>query len=188
MIEEGYASLSMRAIATKSGLKVGNLTYYYASKAELLADLVDAVILGYVGWWDEVLADETLTAEQQFVTILTFILEDLGSPETTGFFPELWALANHDKKAGDMMGYLYQHEHDMLVELISRLNPSLDVEDKKILAVHILASIEGHTVFVGYRKKWSRYATPVSNMMINSYLDLVKTATHDAIHAMPAAH
>ncbi|MEX0299207.1 MAG: TetR/AcrR family transcriptional regulator [Kordiimonas sp.] len=184
VIEEGYAGLSMRAIATRSGIKIGNLTYYYASKTELLADLVDAVIQSYVGWWDEVMADDTLSPEQQFVTILTFILEDLGAPETTGFFPELWALANHEKNASEAMGYLYQLEHDMLVEMIGRLNPSLGLEDRKILAVHILASIEGHTVFIGYRKKWTQYAKPVSNILIHSYLSLIRSLTHEEIHTL----
>lgn len=182
VVEEGYPSLSMRAIAARCDMKVGNLTYYYASKTELLGDLVDAVIQGYVGWWDEVMADTSLSVDQQFLTILSFIMEDLTAPETTGFFPELWARANHEKFAAEAMDYLYQLEHDMLVEMIGRVNPNLELEDKKILAVHMLSSMEGHTVFIGHRKKWNRYAQQTANIVVRNYLTLAKTITHEEIH------
>jgi len=184
LIEEGYASLSMRKIAARCKMTVGNLSYYYSSKTDLLSDLTTAVLQEYSGWWDDVMADESLTHEEQFVAILSFIMKDLTTPETTSFFPELWTLANHETFAIDAVDYIYQQEHDMLVEMVSRLNPALDSEDRKILAVHLIATMEGHTVFIGHRKKWNHYATLASNITIHSLLHLVLTITKEDIHSI----
>lgn len=184
LVEEGFSGLSMRKIAGRCGMTVGNLSYYYASKTDLLSDLIDAIIQGYAGWWDEVMADDSLTAEEQFVTILRFIMDDLVTPETTGFFPELWAIANHEAFARAAMDTVYKYEHDMLMEMIRRLNPALDEEDRVILAVHLQASVEGHTVFTGYDKKWTCYAPNMTHIVVKTFLELVKNITHDDIHGL----
>lgn len=182
LVQEGYASLSMRKIAARCDMTVGNLSYYYASKTDLLSDLIDAITQGYVGWWDEVMADESLSAEEQFVSILRFIMDDLAAPETTGFFTELWAMANHEEFARVAMDNVYRYEYDMFEEMIRRLNPAIEAEDRTILAIHMQAAIEGHTVFVGYRKKWTKYIGQTSNLIIRSYLHMIKTITHEEIH------
>lgn len=186
LVEEGYPSLSMRKIATRADITVGNLQYYFSSKIDLLNDLVDAIIKGYVGWWDEIMADDTLTPEDQFANIIRFIIKDLTTKETTRFFPELWALANHEQFAEDAMEYVYNLEREMLIEMIGRLNPTLSTEDKNILAVYISSAMEGHTVFIGYGKKWNKYADATANLAIKGYISLIKSVTSDEIHAISA--
>lgn len=184
LIEEGYASLSMRKIAARCDMTVGNLSYYYSCKTDLLSDLVDAILQSYVGWWDEVMADDSLSPEQQFRTILTFIMDDLSEPETTGFFPELWALANHEAYAQEAMEYIYGEEQKMLSEMIGRLNSSLSEGDRKIVALHMLASMEGHTVFIGFRKKWHTHAKEARSIVVQSFMHMAKTITPADIYGV----
>ncbi len=184
LVQEGYAGLSMRKIAARCDMTVGNLSYYYVSKTDLMSDLIDAITQGYVGWWDDVMANESLTPEEQFATILHFIMDDLATPETTGFFTELWALANHEEFARVAMDNVYQHEYEMLVQMIGRLNPLILQEDRVILAVYMQASMEGHTIFVGHQKKWAKYIKQTANMIVKSYLHMVQTITHEEIHQL----
>ena len=41
LIRAGYHGFTMRAVAAECEISVGNLNYYYASKADLLADLLE---------------------------------------------------------------------------------------------------------------------------------------------------
>ncbi|WP_417451417.1 TetR/AcrR family transcriptional regulator [Kordiimonas sp.] len=187
LIDEGYAALSMRRIAKMSGITVGNLSYYYTSKQDLVQDLLEAVIQGYMGWWDDIMADDSLTPEQQFAKIISFIIDDLTTKETTHFFPELWALANHEPFAQEAMNTMYGHVRDMLMEMAQRINPALSVSEREILAVFMSSSFEGHTMFLGYGRRWSDRTPQISHIAIRSFLHLIKTATPENINGFDPA-
>ncbi len=184
LVEEGYPALSMRKVAAKCDITVGNLSYYFASRQDLLNDLVDAVIRGYIGWWDDIMADTSLSAEEQFTAIIRFIIEDLSTKETTRFFPELWALSNHEKFADKAMDYIYDLERKMLIEMIGRINSTLSPHHKEVLAVYMSSAMEGHTVFIGYGKKWNKYTNQTANLAAYTYLSLVKNITETEIDGL----
>ena len=185
-IEEGYHSLTMRKIAARCGMTVGNLSYYYSNKQALLHDLMDAVIQGYIEDFDAIMADPSLSPEEQFEAIVRFIMEDLTTKETTYFFPELWVLANHDPVAAEGMEYVYAKERAVFVDLIGRINPALSSEACEVIALFVSASIEGMTVFVGYERVWRNRAAATFNIAAKAFLDLVKTARTEDLNALPA--
>ena len=47
-IEAGYAALTMRKVAARAGISIGNLNYYYRTKEDLLRDLLEYVINDYL--------------------------------------------------------------------------------------------------------------------------------------------
>lgn len=47
LTRDGYASLTLRRVATECGLRVGNLSYHFPTKAALLKGLLDAVLQSY---------------------------------------------------------------------------------------------------------------------------------------------
>jgi len=182
LVEEGYPGMSMRKVAARCDMTVGNLSYYFASKTDLLNDLVDAVVQGYIGWWDEILIDDSLTLDQKFEAIIHFIIEDLTTVETTHFFPALWALSNHDKNVGEAMEYIYNLERGMLKDIVRQINPALSDEDSMALALYISSTMEGHTVFIGYGKPWTAYASRMANLAVKNYLHMIKTASPEDIN------
>lgn len=44
LIEEGYRAMSMRRIASACGMRLGNLTYHYPTREDLVRELLNAVI------------------------------------------------------------------------------------------------------------------------------------------------
>jgi AcrR family transcriptional regulator len=57
LIHRGYHGFTMRGVAAECGISVGNLNYYYANKADLLADLLDIALQGYIAGFDAILAE-----------------------------------------------------------------------------------------------------------------------------------
>lgn len=181
MISSGYHQLTLRKVAAGAGISVGNLSYYYSNKQDLLRDLLDTVINAYLEEFDKVRAGAGQSPQDQFVAIVRFIIDDLGTQETTHFFPGLWDLANHDSHAAERMNELYIKARLDLNDLITTLNPGLSEAEGQQVALFISASMEGLTPFVGYNKPWSEKRQGISNIAATSFLHLVLTITSDEI-------
>lgn len=182
LVENGYPSLTMRKVAKRCGITVGNLSYYFPNKQALLHDLLDAVIQGYAEDWDQIMADPTLSPAEQFQQIVRFIMDDLTTKETTYFFPELWVLANHDPVAAEGMEYVYSKERAVFAKLIGQINPRLSQEEREILALYVSSAIEGMTVFIGYQRAWRSRANETINVAARTFLELVENATSEDIY------
>ncbi|GHF10879.1 hypothetical protein GCM10017044_00700 [Kordiimonas sediminis] len=186
IIDEGFHRLSMRRVAERSKMTVGNLSYYYSSKSDLLHDLVESVLQGYEDDWDRFLVDEHLSAEEKLASIITAIIEDLATVETTRFFPELWVMATHDPVVKECMIDVYSQVRLIIARLIQEVNPALDETSCYALALFIVSSIEGHTVFIGDDKSCTHLAPHILKVAVPTFLSLVKNATNDSVQPLSA--
>lgn len=174
LIEEGYHGLTMRAVADRCGITVGNLTYYYATKQHLLRDLLTHVRHQYELAFEEVLAGVPSAPRDQLEAIVRYIFSDLGSPETTAFFPELWAMANHDEDAAHFMDEIYRWEREVLGESIAAMRPDLSRAVVRRLALFASATMEGHTMFVGHGKSHARQRRAAENVVVSAIMHVVE--------------
>ena len=175
LLDEGYQALTMRRIARACGITVGNVTYYYKTKDDLLRDLTAGVLEGYLTVFKNISEDESRSLEDRFVAVIRLLLEDITTKKTTHFFPELWALANHDPFIAERVNELYVGARSVFNNLIPRLNPSLSAEECELVALFVSASIEGMTVFAGYNKPWQSQIREIEGIAVKSLLDCVKT-------------
>ena len=173
-MEEGHGKLTMRRIAKAAGMSPGNLSYYYPTRADLLADLLQYVIDGYIRQFETLRDEASDDADEQFRAVLGFVFNDLGTRETTLFFPELWVLANRDDWIAQQMEKMYAQYRAILVDVIGLINPQLSETRKSDLALMISASIEGHTVFVGHGRPHRPRTRQLRDLLIEHFLRLVK--------------
>lgn len=176
LVDVGYNAFTMRKIAEKADMSIGNLSYYYKSKQLLLSDLLDAVIERYLLIFDDITNDQNLTDEQKMKEIICSIILDYERKETTHFFPELWALANHNEDAAAGMDLLYERARTAFDLLIPRLNPSLPREQCDLISLFISGSLEGQTMFVGYKKKGAHYRESMAELAADTFLNMVLVA------------
>lgn len=177
LIEEGYSKLSMRKVSVRAQISVGNLQYYYPNKNDLLKDLLDHSIDEFMQEFERLRLDVNDDPELHLISIIKFIVLDLGNPNTTKFYPELWALANHDDYADTLMDQVYARVRCPLENCITRLNPALSPAQVQKVALFISASMEGMTMFVGHGKVWNDSIKQLANITITSSIQLVKNIT-----------
>ncbi len=187
LVDEGYPRLTMRNVAKKAGITVGNLSYYYGNKEDLLHDLLEAVIQGYVEDFDRIAENLERSPEGRLEDMIRFVIADLSTKETTGFFPALWALACHDDFAAREMGRVYEIERDAFARVIADLRPDLSRKDQNLLALFISASIEGQTMFIGYRREKAASSEAIANIAAHSLLNLVKNVEATTIRGIKLA-
>ena len=174
LMEDGHGKLTMRRIAKAAGMSPGNLSYYYPTRADLLADLLDYIIEGYMSQFQALRDELSDDAEGQFRAVLGYVFDDLATRETTLFFPELWVLANRDDWIAQQMEKMYARYRATLADVIGLVNPALSETRKSDLALLVSASIEGHTVFVGHGRPHRARGGQLRNLLIEHFLRLVK--------------
>jgi AcrR family transcriptional regulator len=172
LIDSGYHNFSMRKVATKAGVSVGNLQYYFPSKDNLLESLLDKVIQNYLDTFDKFKG--RYTAKEQFIKIIKSVIKDLKSKHATVFFPELWSMANHEKHISKIMDNMYGKYRTLVAGIIRDINPNLSECQAERLSIFITASLEGHTMFIGYKKPWSKETDNIIDISIQSFLWLIE--------------
>jgi len=174
LISQGYKKWTLRQIALQAGITVGNLTYYYRSKEALLKDLLENILSTYLDEMDRIVEASGDSPDARFVAVVEYLIEDLHTQRTTRFFPELWALANHDAYAAELMEKMYADERQALFDLIHAINPELDDQQTNHLALFVSSSIEGMTMFVGAGKKQEGALQTMKKMACKSFLLLIE--------------
>ena len=174
LIEAGYASFTMRKVAARAGITIGNLNYYYRTKKDLLRDLLEHVINPYLEEFERRRQIAGQSPEKQLLAVLKFWIDDLSTPETTSFFPELWALGNHDPHIADLVDDLYVQARLPLNELIPQINPTLTRKEAERIALYMCATMEGLTIFVGNNKSWSHQIEEIKRLTIRNFIALIK--------------
>ncbi len=174
-MDEGYSSLSMRKVASKARISIGNLNYYYRTKEDLLRDLIDYVITPYLEEFDRARELAGDSPEKQMKAVLEFWIEDLGTPETTAFFPECWALANHNPFVAELLDEMYSKAREALIELLPQINPTLTRKEVEQLALYMCASMEGLTIFAGHEKPWYSQLPNLKKLSVANFMDMANS-------------
>jgi AcrR family transcriptional regulator len=175
LIEEGYRAMSMRRVATACGMKLGNLTYHYPTREDLVRELLNAVISSYEVEFAAIVHAPGVPPEERLARVCGLIIDDIASKKTTRLFPELWALANHDVFVYERVHELYDRARAPIVEIVAELRPDLSEADRFDLALFISSSMEGLTIFAGYQRPFAARLPAVEGIAIRSFIDLVRS-------------
>ena len=151
--DEGYGSLSMRALARVSGMKLGALQYHFRTWNALLVALV-AYIEGEI-----IAAFESGVGELEqadFKDMIAFMLDErVGTSD--GLFgdrlwAQLWAMAQVEPLISDLLEEVYAKFLALLeVRLADR-----GAADPRAEALVLLSMVEGESLFAGSGRRWAK--------------------------------
>jgi AcrR family transcriptional regulator len=174
LVEEGSRAMSMRRVAAACGMKLGNLTYHFPSREDLIQALLDAVVSSYEIEFERIVHKPRVPPEERLADICELILEDIRSKKTTRVFPELWAMSNHDAFVLERVQELYARARVPIEQIVAEMRPDLSAIEREAIALFISASMEGQTVFAGYGKPFELRMPTLEAIAIRSFLDLVR--------------
>ncbi|MHA3980110.1 TetR/AcrR family transcriptional regulator [Halovulum sp. GXIMD14794] len=156
---------TMRNLANSLDMRVGNLTYHYRTKHDLLDSLVRDRLADYANEILICLQLDEATPQDALDRVVILLVQDLRRPEIA-FFPQLWALSLHDATAARLMDSLHEAERQVISGLIGASKPHWPQTDCDALALHVTAAIEGLTLFIGQSKKSQGiYAAPEDEIL-----------------------
>lgn len=175
LVDEGAAAFTLRRIAARCDMKVGNLSYHFARKEMLIQLLLDDLLDYYERLLDDTVRQPGLTPEEQLHRMIGLVLDDIGSKRTTHVFIELWALANHNLFVAERVAAFYRRAHANIAAAIAPLNPALSPEQVEVVARFISASLEGTTIFAGHGKPWAHQMPQLKALAAASLVNLART-------------
>jgi AcrR family transcriptional regulator len=93
---DGFARFTLRGVASKAGLTVGNLAYHYPSKRDLVRALIVLLMEEYRIQVGTHLRGAPSRSPGAFKSLVSWLMRDSVSTQTSRLFRELWTIALHD--------------------------------------------------------------------------------------------
>jgi AcrR family transcriptional regulator len=168
LLRQGYAGFSTRRVAQEANIALGNLTYHFPTKAELVRALIDRLMAKYL--------EEFLSTPGKGVEALVrWLLEEAPDEDAMRLFREIWAMALHDDIVRQSIDDFYDRLIERVTETLIAAYPAADPRGIGDL-VHFVAVVsEGSSVIYGTR---SSRATP-HRSMVDLVMRMVRAITDD---------
>lgn len=145
----GYSQFTMRNIASRAGITLRNLQYYFRTKRDLFRAVVEQMILVELESARNAIASPTMTSEERFRAFIDYSIRDNESPLVSGFQFELWALATRDdfaRACSDRMTSVYC---EFICDLIEPLTPHLTPRERRNKSAIIQSMLQGAPLISG---------------------------------------
>ena len=148
IVDEGYGSLSMRALARASGIKLGALQYHFRTSEDMLRALVAYIADIYQSNFDAIKANEPLTIKG----VLEFASSEPadGRLQADKLWPQLWAMGQVEPLVADLVDDIYAEYMQILEDLLHKAGS----KRPRVEAVSLMAFIEGSTIFTAPGRRW----------------------------------
>ena len=144
---DGYAGLSMRAVAAKVAVSLSTVQHYYKDKDTLLEAVLRYMVDDYRIRLEQL--DKTMTEQSQVARLsaaMDMLLAETKDPEVAGVFVEIWALANRSPVAAKIAHKIRAREQKEFLRLINGLLPGFSVREYEMRASLMIAQVEGLTL------------------------------------------
>lgn len=146
LVDEGHAALSLRAVAQRSGIRLGNLQYYFATREELVRALL-ARVLERATVRLEARMGAAGEGAGALEAALDPLLEEQLDPTSYRLFYDLWALAAREPAIAAELRTFYARYTAALAGLLRQAAPELSRADALARAELLVALLEGLSLF-----------------------------------------
>ncbi|MEM0954354.1 MAG: TetR/AcrR family transcriptional regulator [Pseudomonadota bacterium] len=159
---QGYASLTMRALAKASGMKLGALQYHFATREALLTALTQYIGQIYQESLDALERRRSLSIRD----VVEWYLQDSGGDQlhSDWLWPQLWAMGRVEPQMRALLADVSQH----VVALFEYYLEQAGSTNARVEAIAILSLAEGSTLFVGDGSPWQQDAYALTNSILNA--------------------
>jgi AcrR family transcriptional regulator len=153
LVRHGYAAFTSRRVAEAAGMAVGNLTYYFPNKRDLLRALIAQLLKSYAQRFETFLRDSKRSPALDLEMLVRWVWTDAIDDDTTRTFRELWALAPHDVVIRRAIDDFYDDAISGVVQLLKQARPHADVRKIRLLIQLVAMVSEGGSVLYGTRRE-----------------------------------
>lgn len=143
---EGWARLSMRAVAAKVGVTLGTVQHYYPTKEALVQAMLEETLEDMQTAADNIVSAHAGASEAaRFREAMRYFVETLATPVALGTFTELRAMASRDPNVAALMTSVLLRAAKSIARRIRELAPQSSTKERKTRAALIVAQLMGLT-------------------------------------------
>jgi len=146
---EGYGSLTMRALARASDLKLGALQYHFKTREDMLRGVIAYVAEEYQKTLDSITSSENAVSLVDIIEVIAMEPAD-GVLQEDKLFPQFWAMMQAEPLVEDLVNELYTE----YLQLLETALKGLGSQNPRAEALCLMSMIEGSTIFTGSGRPW----------------------------------
>ena len=148
LTSDGYAKYSVNRVAAEAGIFLSTLQHYFPSREHLLRETIREYVNRYVGRYRTVACNKLLSPQQRLDAIVDGFVEDFGASDAAGFVLEVWALAEHEPFAAELVSATNGQFRQMFDQIVSEASPSLSPEERAVRCALLTAHADGLVLFL----------------------------------------
>ena len=176
LLRDGYERFTTRRVAEIAGITLGNLTYHFPSKRQLLASLIQRLLAEYTSAFEGFFADLSIPVDRKFKELIEWLMNDAATIESNRLFRELWAMAMHDRFVARAIDDFYDQAIERIAQLLRAERPAMNRKSALAIA-HLVALVsEGTGVIYGTRLARAANHADVKALAV----DVLTSAARDA--------
>jgi AcrR family transcriptional regulator len=142
--ESGASALTMRGLADRCGISLGNLQYHFKTREALLEGLLEFFLTECARMSREYLEGLSGTPEENLKQLTRFNLENPLLVQWSGIFQELRAMGRHDPEINRALREYYTAWRDQVVEHLQLMAPKAGRAELRNAAGLLLTFVEGY--------------------------------------------
>ncbi len=146
-IQEGHAGLSLRKVADRAGIAVGNLTYHFPTKRALLRAMLRESLTEYIEAHLEQFESSNDTPLEILLNVVEFYVRNARGAHQ--FFYQMWGYAGSSEEAKETVRELYMSIGRFVYYLVRAANPKLTDSQIRQATLQIFSLEEGYKLFIG---------------------------------------
>ena len=162
--DEGYGSLSMRALARASGMKLGALQYHFRTWDALLIALVEYIEAEIISAFD---ASEGSAQESSIRNLIEFMLDEHVGTSDNLFSDRLWAQLWAMEQVEPLVSDLLEEVYATFLEKLETLMAAQGIVNARAESLMLLTLVEGESLFVGRGRRWEKDRSAVKQAIFN---------------------
>ena len=162
--DEGYGSLSMRALARASGIKLGALQYHFRTWDALLIALVEYIETEIISAFD---ASDGSVQESSIRSLIEFMLDEHVGTSDNLFSDRLWAQLWAMEQVEPLVSDLLEEVYAKFLMKLEKLMAKQSVVNARAEALMLLSLVEGESLFVGQGRRWEKNRSAVRKAILS---------------------
>jgi len=149
LVYEGFSGLSFRSVAKRAGITVGNVTYYFPTKDDLLVELAGYIFDRWEDQFRRNLPSDLTIKTDIFLYSIRYMIEENKRVKSNRLLLEMWAMANHSTAVMRMLDAFYCKMRAWIENMLADIAPTQSVRKRQLRAALITSQIEGLMVLIG---------------------------------------
>jgi AcrR family transcriptional regulator len=178
LVDEGFSGLSFRNVAKRAGITVGNVTYYFPTKDDLLIELAGYIFDRWEARFRRDLPADLTDKMGVFLYSIRYMIEENKRVKSSRLLLEMWALANHSTAVMKMLDAFYCKMRTWIEDMLADIAPNQPLQKRKLLAALITSQIEGLMVLIGPNRKVHKELEGLENEAIRQIQKLAVGDRH----------
>jgi AcrR family transcriptional regulator len=174
LISEGFHKLTLRNVAKRVGIKLASLQYHFKNRAALIGALIEqASEYDLTRVRNMFKIEPGVDPRLQIGQEIRSELDLHKSMEENQFFNQIVAMAIEEPAAQELIDDYYQGTWTIMSDVLLKLNPSLDAEERLNRSAQILALVEGSGLLIGSPRLRGKLPDSYYDHIVNSVINLV---------------